>query len=128
MIGINGQLLEWTPESAAEPHLLRDFEEAAAIGLTETLTDMWSMALETAGAAASVAAVLVGAGLAVGATIVHLSAGALERVLFGVTAGDPASTGAASGVLLAAALTACAIPALRAARTRPAVWSTCHAE
>jgi putative ABC transport system permease protein len=63
---------------------------------------------------------LVGAGLAVGATIVHLSAGALERVLFGVTAGDPASTGAASGVLLAAALTACAIPALRAARTRPA--------
>lgn len=65
-------------------------------------------------------ALLAGVGLVAGTTIVRMSAGTLKRVLFGVTAGDPASTGAACGVLLAAALAACTIPALKAARTRPA--------
>lgn len=49
----------------------------------------------------------------------HRAEPVLRRVLFGVTAGDPAPTGAASGVLLAAPLTACTIPVLRAASTGP---------
>jgi ABC-type lipoprotein release transport system permease subunit len=45
----------------------------------------------------------------------------LARVIFGVTATDPLSLLAASGVLVAAALIACIPPALRAMRVDPVV-------
>jgi putative ABC transport system permease protein len=65
-------------------------------------------------------ALLVTIGLVAGWAIVQLSGRALTGVLFDVTAGDLTSTVAAAGLLLAAAMTACAIPALRAAGTDPA--------
>ena len=64
-------------------------------------------------------AVLVAIGLAAWWVVVRVSERAISTVLFDVRASDVASTAAASGILFAAALLACAIPAMRAARTDP---------
>jgi putative ABC transport system permease protein len=62
---------------------------------------------------------LVSAGVAVG-IITALAAGRLvSALLFGVSASDPITYGAVVLVLGAVALTACYIPALRAARINP---------
>jgi putative ABC transport system permease protein len=66
-------------------------------------------------------AVLIAIGLVVGLALVRVGEGVLARVLFGVTATDPLSLLAASGVLVAAALIACIPPALRAMRVDPVV-------
>jgi len=61
----------------------------------------------------------VAAGLAVGFAAA-LSAGRLvSGLLFGVRAADPLTFAAVAGVLLAAALAACLIPARRATRIDP---------
>ena len=54
------------------------------------------------------------AGIAAGALAALLSSMALERLVFGVSASDPAT-------LAAVALLACLVPAWRAARIDPAV-------
>jgi predicted permease len=64
-------------------------------------------------------AVLLALGLTAGIVVVRLGERMLAQVLFEVQAGDALSTAAASGLLTAAALVACAIPALRAAGTDP---------
>jgi putative ABC transport system permease protein len=64
-------------------------------------------------------AFLVTAGLIAGWLIVRLAAGALARVLFGVTASDPTATMLASAVLLLATLAACLPAAARAMRVDP---------
>jgi putative ABC transport system permease protein len=66
-------------------------------------------------------AVLIAIGLVVGLALIRVGEGVLARVLFGVTATDPLSLLAASGVLVAAALIACIPPALRAMRVDPVV-------
>jgi putative ABC transport system permease protein len=63
--------------------------------------------------------VLVAAGLATGWLLVQVSGRALANVLFDVSTADPASTVVAGTVLFAAAMLACAIPAVRAASTDP---------
>ena len=64
-------------------------------------------------------AALIIAGLVVGFALIRLVESALVRVLFGVTPSDPASTIAAGGVLVAAALVASIPPALRAMKVDP---------
>jgi predicted permease len=64
-------------------------------------------------------ATLVTAGLVAGWLIVRIADGVLARVLFGVSASDPASTLVASAVLLAATLAACMPAAARAMRVDP---------
>ena len=64
-------------------------------------------------------ALLVTVGLVVGWLIVRLAAGALARVLFGVTASDLTATIVASAVLLFATLAACLPAAARAMRVDP---------
>jgi ABC-type antimicrobial peptide transport system permease subunit len=63
---------------------------------------------------------LIAVGLGAGWIIVRLSERAIAGVLFDVGANDMLSTASASAILFAAAIVACAIPALRAARTDPA--------
>jgi putative ABC transport system permease protein len=65
-------------------------------------------------------AVLVVVGLLAGLAIVQLGSRALAHVLFEVSARDALTIATASGILLATALLACAIPAVRAASTDPA--------
>lgn len=62
---------------------------------------------------------LVGIGLACGVGLLALAGKALSRVLFGVTAFDPASVGAASLILLLSAAAACYLPARRASLLDP---------
>jgi ABC-type antimicrobial peptide transport system permease subunit len=64
-------------------------------------------------------ALLVAVGLIAGWLIVRLAAGALARVLFGVTASDLTATLVASAVLLLATLAACLPAAARAMRVDP---------
>jgi putative ABC transport system permease protein len=64
-------------------------------------------------------AILVGVGLVAGWGLVRLAESALSRVLFGVSAGDAASTALAAGLLLAASILACVPPAIRAMRVNP---------
>src|SRR5262249_23683487 len=59
------------------------------------------------------------AGVAVGVVATLLLARLLGSLLFGVSALDPATLGAAAVVLPAAALLACWLPARRAARSSP---------
>jgi predicted permease len=66
-------------------------------------------------------AALVAAGLGAGLVLIRLVEGALARVLFGVSPGDPTATVAASAVLAAAAIVACVPPALRAMRVDPVI-------
>jgi predicted permease len=68
----------------------------------------------TPGVALALAGVAVGCGLAMPATRL------LESLLFGVTAGDPATYASVALCLLLAALAASIIPALRIARLNPA--------
>lgn len=63
--------------------------------------------------------VLAGVGVAVGLAVTALASGTLESLLIGVSALDPATYLLAAAAVLAAALLASWIPALRAARTDP---------
>lgn len=65
--------------------------------------------------------ILVCVGLVVGLALAFAAAQALESQLLGVTATDPLSFAGTTLVLLAVALTACLIPARRAARLDPLV-------
>jgi putative ABC transport system permease protein len=62
---------------------------------------------------------LVATGLILGLLILRLSERALALVLFEVSPGDAGSTAAAAGILIVAALLACAPPAIRAMRVDP---------
>jgi predicted permease len=64
---------------------------------------------------------LVGTGFAAGAIGAAALRGSLESQLFRVEAGDPAVVGSVALVLAAVAVTACTVPALRAARIDPVV-------
>jgi putative ABC transport system permease protein len=64
-------------------------------------------------------AVLVGAGIVLGAGLSVLANAALAGVLFGVTPSDPVTLAVVALVLLAVALAAALIPALRAAKADP---------
>lgn len=59
-------------------------------------------------------------GLGLGLLLSFAFVRTLQSLLFGVTPGDPATFAGAAAVLLATALLACLIPALRAARVAPA--------
>jgi putative ABC transport system permease protein len=61
------------------------------------------------------------AGIAAGALAALLSSVALQRLVFGVSASDPATLAAVGGTLAAVALVACLVPAWRATRIDPAV-------
>jgi putative ABC transport system permease protein len=67
------------------------------------------------GAAVTVAGVALG--VAAAAALTRL----MTTLLYGVRPGDPATFAAVCGILLAAALAACVVPALRAARVDPVV-------
>jgi len=58
-------------------------------------------------------------GLAIGVPAAYVSTRVLRTLLFDVTPHDPVSFAAATGVLCAVALAACAAPALRASRVNP---------
>ena len=62
---------------------------------------------------------LVVVGLVIGLLLVRLSEGALARVLFQISPGDPGSLLLAGALLLMAALGACVPPALRASHVDP---------
>ena len=59
-------------------------------------------------------------GVAIGLAAALALSGLLHRFLYGLGATDPASLGAAAGVLLAAGVAAALLPAARASRTSPA--------
>ena len=69
-------------------------------------------------ALSGLAPVLVG--LAAGWVVTRLTASALAPLLFGVSPGDPATLAAVSALLLAVALAAGIVPALRVRRIDPA--------
>ena len=64
-------------------------------------------------------ALLAAIGAAAGIAIARVSAGALEGLLYGVTAADPVTIAAAAGVLLAASMVATYAPARRILRQTP---------
>jgi predicted permease len=66
-------------------------------------------------------AIVVGIGLGLGIAGAALLTRVLGSILYDVTATDPATFAAMAGVLAAVAMTACLIPATRAARVDPAV-------
>ena len=63
---------------------------------------------------------VVAAGVVVGLFASFAATRAMSTLLFGVSAADPRTFGAVAGVLAAAALAACALPASRAIRVQPA--------
>ena len=63
---------------------------------------------------------LVGGGLAIGVVGALAARSAVSSLLFGVTAGDPATYAGAAGLFLIASIAVAAIPAHRAARVDPA--------
>ena len=65
--------------------------------------------------------VVVGAGLAIGLALSGVVSHALSRMLFGLTAFDPSSFGAAAALLLGVAIAAAWLPARHAARVDPIV-------
>jgi ABC-type antimicrobial peptide transport system permease subunit len=66
-------------------------------------------------------AVVVGLGLVLGAMGAAALTRVLQSLLYGVTASDPSTFVAMAGLLTAAALAACVVPARRAAAVDPAV-------
>lgn len=62
---------------------------------------------------------LVAAGVALGLSLVAVATSVFESLLFGVTPTDPLTLAAVTAVLFAVALSACWIPARRAARINP---------
>jgi len=64
---------------------------------------------------------LVGVGLAIGAALATAASRALAGMLYGISAIDPLSYGAAIGLLLAVAVAANIVPARRAARVDPMI-------
>jgi putative ABC transport system permease protein len=64
--------------------------------------------------------VVVAAGVAIGGAIAMATTRLMATLLFGVGASDPATFAAVPAVMIAAALLACAMPALRAMRLQPA--------
>jgi ABC-type antimicrobial peptide transport system permease subunit len=64
---------------------------------------------------------LTATGLAIGLGFAWIGARALSALLYGVTAGDPATFAAVVGVLGTIALAACYLPARRASRVDPMV-------
>ncbi len=64
---------------------------------------------------------LTATGLAIGLGLAWISARTLQALLYGVTAGDPATFAAVVGVLGTIALAACYLPARRASRVDPMV-------
>src|SRR5205823_1991398 len=60
-------------------------------------------------------------GIASGAVLARWAVKVLDKLLYGVKAGDPATLLAVSGVLMLVALAASAIPALRLLRLDPAI-------
>jgi ABC-type antimicrobial peptide transport system permease subunit len=64
-------------------------------------------------------AVLAAAGAAVGLVIARVSSGALEGLLYGVTAADPLTVGAAAAFLLLASMAATYAPARRILKQTP---------
>jgi putative ABC transport system permease protein len=63
----------------------------------------------------------VGVGIVVGTACAVVLWTALERMLYGIEPTDPRAIGAVAGLLLATAIVACTVPALRAARLDPVV-------
>ena len=64
---------------------------------------------------------LVGTGVLIGLAAALLVGRLLSGMLYGVSAGDPFSLGAAAVVLCAVALVACYLPAFRATRIDPLI-------
>jgi putative ABC transport system permease protein len=64
---------------------------------------------------------LAGIGLAIGIAVILAGNRIVSRFLFGVSATDPLTLGAASLIILLVALTASFVPALRAAKVDPAI-------
>ena len=62
---------------------------------------------------------LIAAGLAIGMIAAVAARGAVSSLLFGVTAGDPATYTGAASLFLIASIAVAAIPAYRAARIDP---------
>lgn len=65
--------------------------------------------------------ILAASGIAIGLALSFVLTRALASVLFGVSATDPLTYAAVSGVLIAVALVACYLPARRASRVDPIV-------
>ena len=63
--------------------------------------------------------VLTGAGVAVGTVLAWSVTRAMETLLYGMGAADPLTFALVAGLLAAISATACAIPAVRAARVDP---------
>jgi ABC-type antimicrobial peptide transport system permease subunit len=64
---------------------------------------------------------LTATGVVLGVFIAWMVTRAMQTLLFGVKAGDPATFGIVLGLLATVAVIACAIPAIRAARVDPMV-------
>jgi ABC-type antimicrobial peptide transport system permease subunit len=58
-------------------------------------------------------------GIVIGAVIARASSGAIQNLLFGVTAGDPWTYAVIAGVLILTAALAVTLPARRASRVDP---------
>jgi len=65
--------------------------------------------------------VLTATGVALGVCVAWMVTRAMQTLLYGVDAGDPATFGIVLGLLATVAVIACAIPAIRAARVDPMV-------
>ncbi len=63
---------------------------------------------------------IVGAGVAIGFVVALALARLTSSLLFGIGAGDPATLFAVCALMLAVALLACFVPAVRATRLEPA--------
>jgi putative ABC transport system permease protein len=65
------------------------------------------------------ALILTGTGLVIGIGVAVLLTRAMNSLLYGVDALDPATYAGVAAILCLVALTACSVPALRAARMDP---------
>jgi ABC-type antimicrobial peptide transport system permease subunit len=106
MVGVFGIL------AAAVQHRTREFGVRMALGASAT--DVLKAVLTSA-------AVVVGAGVAIGLTAAVLVSPLLATVLFNIPASDPVTFAAVVLVLIVTAAVATAAPAWRAARIDPVV-------